>query len=339
MMFFKRTGMLVVATLIAATVACVAHPGPPAEQPDAIEVDWPARRLWVGAAGVEGIKIRAVDANGAVVTAAQGILQIDGLTTTSSAVLVDGATTLPPTTVDAETVNITWEQTVSQVDVPVLAGPLSLLPAIFAILLALTTRQVLLSLFGGVVLGTTLIHRELGLGSVRALDVVVQSAADSDHVKIIVFTMLMGGVVGLITANGGTAGVVEAIARRARTVRSGSIATWALGMLIFFDDYASSLIIGTTMRPITDRLKISREKLSYMVDSTAAPDREPRPDLHVDRLRSLRSRRRAQVVGHRTRCIRSVLERPDVAVLSDLRARVRIHRGVARARLRADARR
>jgi Na+/H+ antiporter NhaC len=95
--------------------------------------------------------------------------------------------------------------------------------------------------------------------------------ADSDKIKIITFTMLMGGLVGIISNNGGTAGIVEAIAKRATSRRAGGVATWGMGMLVFFDDYASSLLIGTTMRPITDRLKISREKLSYIVDSTAAP--------------------------------------------------------------------
>ena len=145
------------------------------------------------------------------------------------------------------------------------------MPALLAILLALTTRQVLLSLFGGVWLGSALLGSGLWGAFPGSLDIVVKVAADGDSIKIITFTLLMGGLVGIIGSNGGTRGVVAAVARRATTARSGSIATWAMGMLVFFDDYASSLLIGTTMRPITDKLRISREKLSYMVDSTAAP--------------------------------------------------------------------
>ena len=63
----------------------------------------------------------------------------------------------------------------------------------------------------------------------------------------------------------------EVVERLARTRRSGQVATWLMGLIVFFDDYANTLIVGSAMRPVTDRLRISREKLSYIVDSTAAP--------------------------------------------------------------------
>jgi len=78
-------------------------------------------------------------------------------------------------------------------------------------------------------------------------------------------------MVGIIARNGGTMGIVEAVAPLASSARRGKLAAWAAGLAIFFDDYANTLIVGNTMRPITDRLKISREKLAYLVDSTAAP--------------------------------------------------------------------
>ena len=243
-----------------------------ADEPvDRLDVEWPARRLWVGASGVDGIQVIARDAQGLRVRTAQGPLTIAGLTTTATAVLSNGVATLEGATIAADAVTVRHGSVANTVAVPVIAGWLSLLPAILAILLALTTRQVLLSLLGGVILGAGLIHQSIAAASPRALDIVIAVLADSDHMKIIVFTMLMGGMVGVISANGGTIGVVNAVAKRAKTVFSGSIATWALGLLIFFDDYASTLVIGTTMRPVTDRLRISREKLSYMVDSTAAP--------------------------------------------------------------------
>ena len=87
-----------------------------------------------------------------------------------------------------------------------------------------------------------------------------------------VFSLLLGGMVGIIARNGGTLGIVEAVAPFARhAAKRGKLATWLAGMAIFFDDYANTLIVGNTMRPITDRLRISREKLAYLVDSTAAP--------------------------------------------------------------------
>jgi len=75
----------------------------------------------------------------------------------------------------------------------------------------------------------------------------------------------------LVSRNGGMQGVVEALARRAKTPQSAQFMTWLLGVLIFFDDYANTLLVGNTMRPVTDRLRVSREKLSYLVDATAAP--------------------------------------------------------------------
>ena len=94
---------------------------------------------------------------------------------------------------------------------------------------------------------------------------------DPDHMYVIMFTLLIGGVVGVISKNGGTVGLANQITKLAKTPRSGMLASWFMGVIIFFDDYANSLIIGNMMRPITDKLKISREKLAYIVDSTAAP--------------------------------------------------------------------
>ncbi len=83
--------------------------------------------------------------------------------------------------------------------------------------------------------------------------------------------MMIGAMVALISKNGGTKGIVNILSKYADSPRSGQFVTWLMGMVIFFDDYANTLVVGNTMRPVTDRLKISREKLSYIVDSTAAP--------------------------------------------------------------------
>jgi Na+/H+ antiporter NhaC len=83
--------------------------------------------------------------------------------------------------------------------------------------------------------------------------------------------MIIAAMVALMTRSGGANAIAEALARRAKTARAGQLCAWAIGMIIFFCDYTSCLITGNTARPLTDRLRISREKLAYIVDSTAAP--------------------------------------------------------------------
>ena len=83
--------------------------------------------------------------------------------------------------------------------------------------------------------------------------------------------MMIGGMVGIITRNGGMASIVLAIVSKAKTAIGGQVAVWLMGLMIFFDDYSNTLVVGNTARSLTDHLKISREKLAYIVDSTAAP--------------------------------------------------------------------
>jgi len=155
----------------------------------------------------------------------------------------------------------------------VLPGWVSVLPPLLAILLALIIREVLFSLLAGVYLGALLMYDfNPLLAFLRLTDtIVLNSLLDKDHLVIIVFTLLFGAVIGVIAKNGGTAGISKVIVKFARTPRSGLLSTWLMGLAIFFDDYANSLIIGNMMRPITDKLRISRAKLAYIVDSTAAP--------------------------------------------------------------------
>ncbi|MCZ7603772.1 MAG: Na+/H+ antiporter NhaC family protein [Melioribacteraceae bacterium] len=157
--------------------------------------------------------------------------------------------------------------------VRVIPGWLSIIPPLLAILLALILRQVLVSLAAGIFVGAIVIYDYNPLTALlRFTDtIIINSLIDPDHMFIIVFTLLIGGVVGVISKNGGTAGLANLITRYAKSSKSGLISSWLMGMVVFFDDYANSLIIGNMMRPITDKLKISREKLAYIVDSTAAP--------------------------------------------------------------------
>ena len=157
---------------------------------------------------------------------------------------------------------------------------MSILPPVMAIVMALLIKEVISSLFVGILTGTFLMAyyggsspaSALGGGVLRVVDTyIVGSLFDKDHVTIIVFTMLIGGMVRIITANGGMQGVVNWLSRRAKSPRSGQLMTFLMDLCIFFDDYSNTLVVGNTMRPIADRLKVSREKLAYIVDSTSAP--------------------------------------------------------------------
>ena len=152
---------------------------------------------------------------------------------------------------------------------------LSLIPALVAIAAALIFRQVVVALFGGVWIGAWIAYGSvegLWFGLLDTVQVyVLEALADADHAAILIFTLMIGGVVGIIQKNGGTRGIVRFVTTWAQSARRGQLATALLGSAIFFDDYANTLIVGGTMRPITDRLRVSREKLAYIVDSTAAP--------------------------------------------------------------------
>jgi hypothetical protein len=155
----------------------------------------------------------------------------------------------------------------------VLPGWFSILPPLVAIALALIFKEVVISLFAGIWLGAFFVAGLNPFAALfRTIDTFITPAlASVDHASIVIFSLLLGGMVGVMGRSGGTHGIVEAVAPLATNRRRGQLATYLAGLLIFFDDYANTLIVGNTLRPITDRLKISREKLSYIVDSTAAP--------------------------------------------------------------------
>jgi len=157
---------------------------------------------------------------------------------------------------------------------------MSVLPPLIAILFALVFKEVYSALLAGLLVGTTILHFYAGSSLIIAVfqgifsiadTYLIEAMIDRGHLSIIVFSMLIGAMVNLITRNGGMKGVVNLLSKYANSPRSGQFITWLMGILIFFDDYANTLVVGNTMRPVTDRLKISREKLAYLVDSTAAP--------------------------------------------------------------------
>lgn len=157
---------------------------------------------------------------------------------------------------------------------------LSIVPPLIAIVMALVVKEVISSLFFGVLVGAFIMAlygghspvEALGGGLLRTVDTYVVGALfEYEHIQIVVFTLVIGGMVRLITANGGMRGVVNWLSRRAKGARSGQLMTFIMDLCVFFDDYSNTLVVGNTMRPIADKLKISREKLSYIVDSTSAP--------------------------------------------------------------------
>lgn len=154
-----------------------------------------------------------------------------------------------------------------------LPGWLSILPPLLAIALALIFREVVISLFAGIWLGALILAGFNPItATMRSVDQFIVSAlAKPDHVAIIVFSLMLGGMVGVVTRSGGARGMVEALRPLATTRRRGQLIVGASGLVIFFDDYANTLIRGNSLRPVTDQLRISREKLAYIVDSIAAP--------------------------------------------------------------------
>ena len=150
----------------------------------------------------------------------------------------------------------------------------SLLPPLITVLLAIATRRIILSLVIGVAVGAVLLspdYNPVAAAYILSEGLLWESLTDSDHLRVFVFTALMGAMIGVIRQSGGMEGIVSALSPLAKTRRSGQLLTWALGLIIFIDDYANTLLLGHTMQPLADRLKISREKLAYLVDSTAAP--------------------------------------------------------------------
>ena len=152
----------------------------------------------------------------------------------------------------------------------------SVTPPLLAIAIALIFRQVIPALFIGLVFGAWIMNgftlTGLGVATLEAFQVyIVGALADAGHASVILFSLMIGGMVGITSRNGGTHGVVRLIVSWANSVKRACIATVGMGLSIFFDDYANTLVVGKTMRPVTDKLRISRQKLAYLVDSTAAP--------------------------------------------------------------------
>ena len=154
----------------------------------------------------------------------------------------------------------------------VYVGAWSLLPPVVAIVLALITKEVVLSLVAGVLSGTLIYAIVSGLNPVVApVSVMFELIINRADMYIMLFCFLLGSLVYVINASGGA----QAYGRWARKViksrRQASLLTALLGCLIFVDDYFNALTVGSVMKPVTDQHRISRPKLAYLIDSTSAP--------------------------------------------------------------------
>ncbi len=154
-------------------------------------------------------------------------------------------------------------------------GFLSLLPPIIAIILALCTKEVISSLVIGILSGGLIYALNTGGGIIEmssvSFGVLAETVGSPGKFNIILFLGLLGALVYVVTMAGGSRAYGNWAATKLKTKRSAQLATSFLGMLIFIDDYFNCLTVGTVMKPVTDKYKVSRAKLAYIIDATAAP--------------------------------------------------------------------
>ncbi len=157
-------------------------------------------------------------------------------------------------------------------------GIWTLIPPLVAIILAFITKNVLLSLFTGVFSGVYIlliekhnIFSSFIFGFLKVTQEILEAISSPWNAGIILQTLTIGGLIALISRMGGAKAIAKSLSKKAKSPTSAQIYTWLLGIVVFFDDYANALTVGPIMRPVTDKMRISREKLSFIIDSTAAP--------------------------------------------------------------------
>jgi tetracycline resistance efflux pump len=150
----------------------------------------------------------------------------------------------------------------------------SILPPVLAIVLAIWSKQVILSLFAGIWIGYTLLNGMNPVaGAARSLDGVIEVFSDGGDARVLLFTLLIGSLIATIELSGGVRGFVHFLETR-RWVHNGrraQVLAWITGLVIFIESNITLLVAGSVSRPLFDRYRISREKLAYLIDSTSAP--------------------------------------------------------------------
>ena len=155
-------------------------------------------------------------------------------------------------------------------------GVWSLFPPVFAVMLAFLTGDVVLSLFAGVIAGfamlTAIDGGPLLYGTFHsAVEGIIETAATWENVQVLILCVMVGGMEGVVRRNGGFEAAARKLTGKLKSRRKVNLLSQLFCTLFFFDDYANALISGPVLYPVTDKAGISREKLSYIVDSTAAP--------------------------------------------------------------------
>ncbi len=152
-------------------------------------------------------------------------------------------------------------------------GWLSLVPPLVAVVMAIATKRVYVSLLTGIAVGALIMSGgEPVEATAQLLEThLFRTLIEESKLRLMTFTLLIGATIGIVSASGGMTSLVQLFSPLARGRRSGQLVIWASGLLVFFDDYANTLLLGSTFQSTCDRLRISREKLAYLVDSTAAP--------------------------------------------------------------------
>jgi Na+/H+ antiporter NhaC len=151
-------------------------------------------------------------------------------------------------------------------------GILSLIPPLLAIILCFITKEVLSSLLIGIIVGATIVSGWNPIaGAMKTTGYMIANCADEWNATMILFSFIMGGFVGLIKYSGGARGFADFITQKVKNPLGVQVSAWILGLIFFFEDISNTAIVGNTFRPLTDKLKVSREKLAYIVDSTSAP--------------------------------------------------------------------
>jgi Na+/H+ antiporter NhaC len=148
-------------------------------------------------------------------------------------------------------------------------GFISVVPTLLVFILALITRRPIESLISGAILGLIIIHGAQFVAGFA--DASIRVMTDRDVAWVILVCGFMGSLIGLLIRTGATSAFTEKLARYVKSHKGALMVSWALGIIMFVDDYLNSLAVGSAMRDLTDKYRISREKLAYVVDSTAAP--------------------------------------------------------------------
>ena len=153
-------------------------------------------------------------------------------------------------------------------------GWYSILPPVIAIILAIWSKQVILSLFAGIWMGFTLLSGFNPItGIANSIDGLIDVLSDASNTRVLMFTLLIGSLIATIEHSGGVRGFVHFLESR-RWVHTGTraqVLAWFVGLVIFIESSITLLVAGSVSRPLFDRYKVSREKLAYLIDATSAP--------------------------------------------------------------------